>query len=154
MYTLLIHCTAIALQYCYLIKKNVERKQIFFTRFVKNIVLISYIAIRTKRVFRVLVHRRVATALITASLPEGSARRCEGQGVFKSGCCCCCCRWEFQHGESWAVGQDLCAFTRAATASWSTAAFVSASPLPPFPRWNERRRRAAARRCESSLMVC
>ena len=36
---------------------------------------------------KVLAHRRAATALITASLPEGSARRCEGPGVFKSGCC-------------------------------------------------------------------
>jgi hypothetical protein len=48
-------------------------KTTHFTSFVQNIVIISYIAIRTKRVFRVLVHRRVATALMTASLPEGSA---------------------------------------------------------------------------------
>ena len=34
--------------------------------------------------YLVLAHRSAATALITASLPEGSARRCEGPGVFKT----------------------------------------------------------------------
>ena len=36
-------------------------------------------------------------------------------------------------------------------ASWSTAAFVTASPLPPFPHWNEWRRRIAARWCETGF---
>ena len=78
---------------------------------------------------KVLAHRRAATALITASLPEGSARRCDGPGVE------CYCRWKFQHGEIWVVGQNRCAFTWAATASWFTAAFVTATP--PSLKWME-----------------
>ena len=31
---------------------------------------------------KLLAHRHTATALITVLLPEGSARRCEGPGVF------------------------------------------------------------------------
>ena len=82
-------------------------------------------------------------------LPEGSARQ-SGPGFFKSGCCRC--RRMFQHVGKAETRAEICARSRGRQPlPGPTAAFVTASPLPPIPHLNKWRMRVAPRRCETSF---
>ena len=52
----------------------------------------------------------------------------KGQAKGPSGC-----RRKFQHGESWAVGQNLCAFTWPGTVSWSNRRGCNRRPSAVLP---------------------
>ena len=91
-------------------------------------------------------HRRAATALMTGGFHTAVGK---GQEVLEAASTAAAAD-SFKAGKLSGTAKCVSAHGRQPLPG-PTAAVVSASPLPPFPHRDERRRRGAVRRCESSL---
>ncbi len=114
-------------------------------------------------------HRGVATILKTASLLETSLGKPD---IFESGCC------RYGAGRRWRGGAShmylyllpggcrkkfnmlnsrqqskMCAHSCGQQPLHGPTAVETASPLPPFLHWNDKKRRVAARGCEKPISV-